>query len=145
MPDPSGLLRRMKIYQATAIFSVLFALVGFSYNVWRMEASEHNDTVRNASFEILLQLAELEQLVYAAYYDQDASAGSPRVGWVKVGLIADLGYNSAAPVQHSAGQLKEIWSTHWQTLPAERASADAIVVAIDSTRLAVQHALRQLD
>jgi hypothetical protein len=145
MADPAGVLRKMKIYQATAIFSVLFALVGFSYNVWRMESSEHNDTVRNASFEILLQLAELEQLVYAAHYDHDRSVGSPRIGWVKVGLIADLSYNSAAPVQLASGQLKEVWSAHWQTLPGERVSADAIVAAIDVTRMAVQHALRQLD
>ena len=70
MADAS-LLRRMKVYQATALFSVLFALLGFSYNVWRMEVTEQNSNVRDAAFELLLQLAELEQVVYAAHYDND--------------------------------------------------------------------------
>ncbi|MCL1123885.1 hypothetical protein [Shewanella surugensis] len=59
------------IFQLTAIFSALFALVGFSYNVWRMEISEHNTTVRSASFELLLQLAELESIIYANFYDKN--------------------------------------------------------------------------
>ena len=64
-----------RFYQATAIFSVLFALAGFSYNVWRMEVSEANAAKREAAFEIMLQLAELEHEVYAAHYDQDTVVG----------------------------------------------------------------------
>ena len=122
----------MKVYQATALFSVLFALMGFSYNVWRMEVTEHNSNVRSAAFEMFLQLAELEQLVFAAHYDSDPVAGNPRVGWVKVGLISDLGRSCSAEVADAAIALKGVWSDHWATLPQERASADAIVAAIDT-------------
>ena len=80
------LQRRMNWYQATALFSIFFAVLGFTYNVWRMEMTEHNSNVREASCETLLQLAELEQLVFAAHYDQDPVAGNPRNGWVKGGL-----------------------------------------------------------
>jgi len=135
----------MKIYQATAIFSVLFALVGFSYNVWRLEVTEHNSNVRSASFEMLLQLAELEQLVFAAHYDRDPQAGNPRVGWVKVGLIADLSISGGDVVRQRAEQLRASWGQHWEQLPTERGAADAIAQSIDATRLAVQEVLLTLD
>ena len=137
--------QRLKVYQATALFSVLFALLGFSYNVWRMEVTEHNSNVRSASFELLLQLAELEQLVYAAHYDGDTVTGNPRVGWVKVGLINDLGHTCGPGVVRAAAELKSVWSQHWETLPGQRASADAVVAAIDATREEVQGVLQTLD
>ena len=108
--DTVGVERRMKWYQATAIFSVLFALLGFTYNVWRLEVTERNSSRREASFESLLQLAELEQLVFAAHYDQDAVAGNPRVGWVKVGLLVDLSESIDEPAERAALDLKETWS-----------------------------------
>ncbi|MEM9257433.1 MAG: hypothetical protein AAGA91_18485 [Pseudomonadota bacterium] len=140
-----ALTSRMQWYQATALFSVMFALVGFSYNVWRTEVSEANSNMRDASFEILLQLAELEQLVYAAHYDDDLEAGNPRVGWVKVGLIRDLSVACTEPVQEQARGLHSIWGMSWEKLPTDRAAADAVVAAIDATRVSVSDVLRQLE
>lgn len=136
---------RIKVYQATALFSVLFALVGFSYNVWRMEVTEHNSNVRESAFELLLQLAELEQVVYAAHYDQDPERGNPRDGWVKVGLINDLSSSCGESVSAAAAQLKQAWSDNWSALPAERSAADAVVAAIDRTRARVRVELGALD
>ena len=79
-------------YFFTAIASVVFAFIGFSYNAWRMEASEDNNNTRIASFQILQELAELELIVFAAHYDNNKIDGSPRKGWVKVNLIHDLSY-----------------------------------------------------
>lgn len=140
-----GLQQRMKVYQATAIFSVLFALVGFSYNVWRLEATELNNNRREAAFELLLQLAELEQLVYASHYDQDEVGGNPRVGWVKVGLIADLSMTGGDGVHRAAQQLRDTWGSNWERLPREREAADAIVVALDATRAEVHAVLVSLE
>lgn len=139
------LLKRMKVYQATALFSVLFALMGFSYNVWRLEVTEHNSNVRSAAFELLLQLAELEQLVFAAHYDKDPVGGNPRVGWVKVGLVNDLSTSCSPEVVDAARALKDVWSEHWEPLPDRRASAEAIVAAIDATRHQVQLVISDLD
>ena len=144
MADAS-LEKRMKVYQATALFSVLFALMGFTYNVWRMEVTERNSNVREAAFETLLQLAELEQLVFAANYDQDPEGGNPRVGWVKVGLINDLSRSCSPEVAEAAVQLKSVWGRHWEPLPRERESANAIVEAIDATRAQVQTVLTTLE
>ncbi|KZX59585.1 hypothetical protein A3709_14980 [Halioglobus sp. HI00S01] len=136
---------RLKVYQATALFSVLFALVGFSYNVWRLEVTEHNNNVREASFELLLQLAELEQVVYAAHYDRDLNRGSPRDGWVKVGLINDLSGSCSEAVVASAAALKSVWSANWAEVAEERTAADAVVAAIDGVRAEVRAVLADLN
>jgi len=135
----------MKVYQATALFSVMLALVGFSYNVWRLQANEHNSTVRTASFEMFQQLAELEQLVFAAHYDGDVQAGNPRVGWVKVGLINDLSMSCGGEVPGVAAQLRETWAASWPSLPQNRDAAEAVISAIDATRASVHQALENLD
>lgn len=96
----------INVFQLTAVFSMLFALVGFSYNVWRMEITEYNNNVRSASFELLLQLSELESIIYAAHYDQDVIQGSPRKGWIKVNLIADLSVVTEPDIQTAAEALK---------------------------------------
>ncbi len=119
--------------------------MGFSYNVWRLEVTEHNSNVRSAAFELLLQLAELEQLVYAAHYDKNEERGNPRDGWVKVGLVNDLATSCSDGVSQSAIGLKSVWSENWAQMPSEREAADAIVTAIDSTRAEVQRVLAMLD
>ncbi len=137
--DPGG------IYRLAVIFSMLFALVGFSYNVWRMEVSERNNNTRTACFELLLTLASLEQLVYRAHYDQDPVEGNPRKGWVQVGLIVDLSAMTTPDVEAAARELHASWSQHWQTLPTERSAADAIVVRIDDVRGRIKQVLATLE
>ena len=143
--DFQELVTRVRWYQATAIFSILFALMGFSYNVWRLEITEQNSNVREASFETLLQLAELEQLVFAAHYDQDPVGGNPRNGWVKVGLIANLSVNCGAEVSKAAEQLHVTWQSNWSAMPGDRAATEELVAAIDATRLAVLQGLARLE
>lgn len=136
---------RIQLYQLTVIFSVLFALVGFSYNVWRMEVSEQNSNIRTACFEILLEASALEQLVYAAHYDRDKDEGNPRKGWVKVGLISDLSVLTTEPVEKRAATLKDVWASSWNTMHADKGSVDTIVAAIDSLRAEVKLVMKSLE
>lgn len=64
--DLEDITKRLKIYQLTSIITILFTLVGFTYNVHRLEQTEQNTNIRTSSFEILKELANLEQIVYAA-------------------------------------------------------------------------------
>lgn len=137
--------KKLHIYQITVIFSVLFALMGFSYNVWRMEVSEENNNVRTACFEILLELSSLEQLIYTVHYDGDIKEGSPRKGWVIVGLIADLSVLTAEPVEKETATLKKVWSTHWSTMINNKDSVDKMVKAIDSVRTEIKLLLSSLE
>ena len=138
-------IKKLHLYQLTVIFSVLFALAGFSYNVWRMEVSEQNNNIRTACFEMLLELSTLEQLVYTAHYDSDVKEGSPRKGWVKVGLIADLSVLTTDSVEKKASTLKKVWSTHWSTMVNNKDSVDEIVNAIDSVRSEIKQVFNSLE
>ncbi|ABZ77468.1 conserved hypothetical protein [Shewanella halifaxensis HAW-EB4] len=142
--DISG-KQTISVFQLTAVFSMLFALVGFSYNVWRMEITEYNSNVRSASFELLLQLSELESIVYAAHYDKDLILGNPRKGWVKVNLIADLSMITEPELSIAAEELKQSWQSNWELLANDEASAQAVVSKIDDTRARVRQLLKRLD
>ena len=139
------LRQKLLRYQITTIAGVLFALIGFSYNVWRMEATEENNNVRMACFEILTELAALEQLVYSAHYDGDQDEGSPRKGWVKVGLISDLSVLTAKSVEEEAAALHTTWSENWSTYVHQETSVDKIVEAIESMRADIKRVLRELE
>jgi len=136
---------RLNLYQKTVIFSVLFTLLGFSYNVWRMEASEKNNNIRTASFEILITLSSLEQLVYAAYYDGDKKEGNPRIGWINVGLINDLSILTNEKAKSKATMLNDVWSENWQNITSSQASVNQIVKAIDNVRDEIKLLLYSLE
>lgn len=137
--------KEFHLYQITVVFSVLFALVGFSYNVWRMEVSEENNTIRTACFEILVNLSSLEQLIYTAHYDADTKEGSPRKGWVKVGLIVDLSALTDDAVKLESLALKQSWSENWDKIANDKVSVDKTVAAIDSVRVRIKSLLNSLE
>ncbi len=144
MMEPS-INNKMQVYQITVVFSVLFALIGFSYNVWRMEVSEENNNIRTASFELLLELSELEQLIYTAYYDKDIKEGSPRKGWVKVGLINDLSVLTSESVVNTSAELKSLWSSSWNEVESNKEVVDSLVKAIDAVRAEIKLLLSSLE
>ena len=129
---------KLRLYYLTAGFSLIFSLLGFSYNAWRMEVTEDNSNVREAAFEVLKELGELEQLVYVLHYDHDQENGNPRRGWVKVGLIHDLSMLVSVHAETSAMQLKQTWSTQWAHLETDQAANDALVAQIEAVRQQVK-------
>lgn len=137
--------KKFQLYQLTVVFSVLFSLIGFSYNVWRMEVSEENNNIRTASFEMLINLSSLEQLIYTAHYDGNTPESSPRIGWVKVGLIGDLSALTDTAVEKKATILREYWAENWDTVTTSQDSVDTMVEAIDSVRSEIKVLLTSLE
>jgi len=136
---------KLKLYYATSIISLLFAIVGFSYNAWRLEISEDNSNIRTASFEVLKQLAELERIVFAAHYDQDPQEGNPRKAWVKVGLIADLSSLISPEVELKANTLKTLWSESWRNVAKSQPITENVVAKIDDVRIEIKKVLSSLE
>jgi len=139
-----GSVGRLKTYYVTAIFSMIFAVVGFSYNLWRVEVTEKNSTIRTASFSVLNKLAELEQNIYAAHYDQDFQEGNPRHGWVKVGLIVDLSSLISQPVKKEAKELKMLWGKSWTQIPHDEIITNRLISSIDSVRNEIEITINDL-
>lgn len=140
-----NLENKLKTYYITAILGVVFAVVGFSYNAWRLEATEANSNIRTASFEVLKELAELEQIIYSGYYDHDHNEGNPRKGWVKVGLIVDLSSLISNSVNLWAKQLHHSWSQHWNRFSSEQTSTDQLISDIEQIRSEIKLVLKTLN
>ena len=135
---------KLKIYYFTAILGVVFAVVGFSYNAWRLEKTEDNANIRTAAFEVLKASAELEQIIYAAHYDKNRTEGNPRKGWVKVGLIDDLSNLISASVKKKSGHLKTIWAKNWALMEDDNNATNEIIHEIESVRKEINHVLGEL-
>lgn len=136
--------KKLKAYYITAVLGVVFAIVGFGYNTWRLELSEDNNNVRTASFEVLTNLAGFEQVIYAAHYDKDTVLGSPRKGWVMVGLIVDLSSLISKPVENEALKLKDVWSEDWERVANEREVVDLLVEQVERVREEIKTTLANL-
>lgn len=136
---------RTKRFVVISVLSFVFAFVGFSYNVWRTEKTESNNNVREAAFGMLQELANLEQLVYAIHYDHSTEEGTPRKGWVKIGLIQDMSMLVAPTVEKKAVQLKEAWAKKWSQLAEDKQASDEIVYAIEEVRAEARLMLKDLD
>ena len=127
-------------HNIVAIISLCFALSGFSYNAWRMEQSEENNNIRTASFQVLLELGGLEQVIFHRHYDQNLDTGNPRTGWVKVGLVRDLSVFLDPAVQQQVKQLVKVWAQFWPSLGNKEADAQTLLQTLNTTRqLVISH------
>lgn len=141
---PMSLKHKIRQYQYMAVVSLIFALVGFSYNAWRLQVSEANETVRTASFEVLIVLADLEQIIYGLHYDNSDDNGTPRTGWVKVGLAKDLSIIVSPTVYQATDELHQRWQHNWQDIGEKQQAVDNIIEAIDKVREQIRHNLSML-
>jgi hypothetical protein len=117
-----------------AIISLLVALAALSYNTWRNELTEQNRNIRNAGFEMLLHIANLQRITYLAHYDQDMDAGNPRKGWTEVLVLQDLAMLMPPNAHDRTTELAQTWQENWENLGANDAAVQAIDSATDALR-----------
>ncbi len=129
-----------------SLISLVVALSALSYNTWRNEQSEYNRNIRNAGFEVLLHVGEIQRIVYLAHYDKDTLRGNPRSGWVEILVIKDLSQLMPADVIKASDALYDSWSQHWDILGT---NSDIGVADIDhkinQLRIKVLESLKVLD
>ena len=147
---------------AVALISLVVALTSLGYSTWRNEHSEYNRNQRQASFEILAKLGDLQELVFLNHYDCNVILrGNPRTGWVMVQTIQDLTLALEDMAPQSAAALKDVWQSNWVGLEYvdedacrsrsdERRidglnSTESILAAITTVRSDVLEVLHSLD
>jgi hypothetical protein len=131
---------------SVALISLFVAVSSLSYNTWRNERSEYNRNQRVSSFEVLLKLGELQQLVFHNHYDRDSEdKGNPRTGWAIALTIQDLSTVLESPVPASAKELVAVWGSQWSQLGDSQDSADAILSGIEKVRVNTLALLGDLD
>ena len=121
-------------FHSVAIISLITAIVGVSFNIVQTRWIEENATVREATFETLIALGELQEIVHHAHFNNDFEAGDPIVGWSKVLMVDDLAMLVAPENSPHCRNLKVVWQEHFDSLEtreSEKAVSDAIKLARD--------------
>jgi hypothetical protein len=117
-----------------AIVSIVVALGGLAYSMWRNEKTEANRNTRIAAFEVLKTLGELQLIVDYAYYRKDRTQGDSTIGWRRVLCIKDLAQIVPSPGPEDAEHLLQTWRTSSETLNSDAQSAARISDEIYATR-----------
>jgi len=151
MSEPQKKKRSLSIIDqlrghSIAIISLVVALSSLSYNTWRNEKTEYNRNQRQAAFEILLKLNELQQVVFYSHYEKDAqNRGNPRLGWAYVLTIRDLSMILEKPLPEQSQALLQAWEQNWQALADEVVAKDAIEQSMDGYRQNILALLQSLE
>jgi len=128
--SPAGMkLTEQLRRNALAIISLFVAFSALGYNTWRNEQTEHNRNIRQAGFEMLVHIGELQRITYLAHFDQDKVAGNPRKGWVEVLVLRDLARLMPEAGKIRSDALHDAWSENWKGLGSDD---DLAVAAIDN-------------
>ncbi len=129
-----GIIDQLK-RNTVALVSIVIAVSSLSYNTWRNEKTEENRNQRLASFEVLLKLNEIQQVIFHSHYDKDSSdKGNPRTGWAHVLTVRDLSRVLHPPLPAAADELLVVWSKNWAGLDEKQANVDLIMSEIDNVR-----------
>jgi len=93
---------------------------------------------------MIQELASLEQNVYANHYDNDMHKGSPRDGWVKVGLINDLALFIDPACKSTSENLKNRWSQEWSQIHDSKKATDRVIEKIEKVKACTRAVLKEL-
>ena len=127
-----------------AIISLITALSGLFYNSWRDHNNELNQNRRNAAFEVLKNLGELQTIVNYAHYKADSTRGDPIEGWKYVLLVRDLSRLLPQTNMQQGDKLYISWQQHWETLQSNSASEQHISAHIAIAREGVLNTIEKL-
>ncbi len=130
----NGVIDQLK-RNTVALVSIIIAVSSLSYNTWRNEKTEENRNQRLASFEVLLKLNELQQVIFHSHYDKDSSdKGNPRTGWTHALTVRDLSRILQPPLPAAADELLRVWGENWEGLDEKKMNVDLILGEIDNVR-----------
>lgn len=140
-------LREQVQRNSVALISLVIALTTLSYSTWRNEKSEDNHNHRQAAFEILLKLNELQRVVFHLRYDDESQEeGNPRVGWTYILTIQDLSQIlDSEEMQRESDKLHAVWSANWEGLKDNQPQVDLTLAAIDKMRMQTLTLLKSLE
>ena len=130
---------------AVALISLSVALFGTSCNTWRNQATEAHRNVREASFKLLEESGELQQVVLHRYYGGDHSEMNWIQGWGKATLIRDMAPLVSPSAQARAEALFVAWQERAGELESgEGDSARRIAASIDELNVTIRSELLAL-
>lgn len=128
---------------AIAIISLVVAIIALILNTWRLEQTEKNRNARQAGFEMLKNLGELQAIVNTSLYQSETKT-DPLQGWTFIAMMGDMAILMPSPVPDDLQQLIKVWGNNWKKISTDESSADQVSHQIDLTREAVMQTLNLL-
>lgn len=156
-PASFPLLQQIKRH-SVALISLGVAIIGLSYNTWRNESSEYHRNLREAGFQVLIELGELQQIVdYTVYFQARDSQQSQldsgflwTGGWGKAAMVRDLTSLMPGPAATQGKALFDHWQIHANALQQGidndngKQAEQTLTQAVQNTREAVLTVLDSL-
>lgn len=148
-----------------ALISLVLAITSLGYNTWRNETTEVQRNWRDASFQILTEIGELNQIILMRRYfspaEQTESASSQdgnRIpqpeswvrGWGNVTMVRDISTVLPEPLPAQGQQLFDQWQHHAGALhdrsdpEAREEAADTLLESIEQLRITVVQLISDL-
>jgi len=148
-----------------ALISLVLAMTSLGYNTWRNETTEVQRNWRDASFRILVEIGELNQIILMRRYFSYAGATQPVdanrnnsipqpeswvAGWGNVTMVRDLTAVMPDPLPEHGRRLFDQWQTHARALhdrekpEAREEAADTLLAAIEELRSDVVELISEL-
>lgn len=166
---PRELPRRKRFWRqvnnhSVALISLALAAASLGYNTWRNDTTEIQRNLRQASFQVLIDLGEVNQVVlYRRYFQSPSEPGRTKQtadhrsddaqnwvsGWGKVTMIRDLTSFMPEPLPQQGAELFAAWQTHAAQLnavePEQREQASTELLSrIEELRTAVVNQIDRL-
>lgn len=140
-----GTLRESLRRNTVALISLAVAVFSTSYNTWRNQTTESHRNVREASFKLLEECGELQQLAQHRYYGGDHSQMNWIAAWGKATLIRDMAPLVSPSVQTRADRLFATWKENAGELESgQGGSEQAIETALDEVNGSIREELLAL-
>jgi hypothetical protein len=146
---------------AVALISLFIAVSSLAYNTWRNETTEEQRNIRHASFRVLENLGELQQVVDMRYYYLPFEESTDREGDLRIrgfgnaAMINDLMMLMPAPAPDAGETLHREWNEYFGALDdieaagshtaAAQEAERLLTIAIRDARQAVLEGLKKLD
>lgn len=142
---------------AVALISLTVALLSLGYNTWRNETTEAQRNVRHASFSVLENLGELQEIVNYQFYFLRNEADQMREDELRVEgyghalLIRDLMNLMPTPAPESGQALLALWNQQVDELSSQATKEMAtqaekeLSAAIEHSRNAIVAVLKSLE
>ena len=137
-------IRKQIHNNAVALISLFIAVGSLAYNTWRNETTEEQRNVRHASFRVLENLGELQQVVDMRYYYLPFEENTEREGELRIrgfgnaAMIHDLMMLMPAPAPAAGETLNRQWSEYFGSLDDIDAAGKHTPQASEAERLLTQ-------
>jgi hypothetical protein len=134
-------IRKQIHNNAVALISLLIAVSSLAYNTWRNETTEEQRNIRHASFRVLENLGELQQVVDMRYYYLPFEGNTEREGDLRIrgfgnaAMINDLMMLMPAPAPAAGEALHRQWNEYFGALDDIEAAGNHTAQAQEAERL----------